>query len=83
MESIKKCTQIMNNGVIEQTAYIRAAAEKKDLDLSKFKDDIRRELNSPQPSGSGKLGAMFTIPIEIYVHFDGILNSDKWFSLMQ
>ena len=53
LESIQKCTEAVNNGMIEQTAYIRAAAEKKDMDLSKYKDDIRRELNSPAPSQSG------------------------------
>ena len=47
LQSIRRCTEVVNNGVIEQTAYIRAAAEKKNLDLSKFKDDVRRELNSP------------------------------------
>ena len=42
----------MNSSAIEQTAYIRAAAEMKQLDLSKFKEDIRKELNSPAPSTS-------------------------------
>ena len=41
MRSIKKCTEVVNNSVIEQTAYIRASAEKKKLDLDKFKEDIR------------------------------------------
>ena len=54
LESIKKCTQAVNNGVIEQTAYIRAAAEKKEMNLEKYKEDIRRELNSPAPSPEKK-----------------------------
>ena len=54
LDSIKKCTDVMNQSVIEQTAYIRAAAEKKQLDLEKFKDDVRRELNSPNYAKSSK-----------------------------
>ena len=52
MQSIKKCTEVMNNSIIEQTAYIRASAEKKNLDLSKFKEDVRRELNSSPVQGN-------------------------------
>ena len=43
---------MVNKSAIEQTAYIRASAEKKKLDLSKFEQDIRRELNSPSASTS-------------------------------
>ena len=63
MESIKRCTDAVNNGVIEQTAYIRAAADKKDMDLSKYKEDIRRELNSPSPSQTGEWKNKFSINI--------------------
>ena len=52
LDSIKRCAEVVNKSVIEQTAYIRASAEKKKLDLSKFEDDIRRELNSPGASSS-------------------------------
>ena len=52
MDSIKKCAEVVNKSVIEQTAYIRASAKKKNLDLSKFEADIRRELNSPASSTS-------------------------------
>ena len=52
LESIRMCTQVINASAIDQAAYIRASAEKKQLDLTKFKQDIRRELNSPTPSDS-------------------------------
>ena len=50
LDSIKKCADLVNKSVIEQTAYIRASAEKKKLDLAKFEEDIRKEMQSPQPS---------------------------------
>ena len=55
METIKKCTEVMNNGVIEQTAYIQASVQKKDLDLQAFKDDIRKELNNAGAKKTGEI----------------------------
>ena len=56
LDEIKKCTAAMNTTVIDQSAYIRASAAKKKMNLEPFREDVRRELNSPNPSQSSVKG---------------------------
>ena len=55
LSEIRKCTQAVNNNVIEHTAYIRAAAEKKQMDLDKYKDQVRKEMQSTSKNSGGEL----------------------------
>ena len=41
---MRKCTQMVNEVIMDQSAYIRACVEKKQLDLDKYKDQIRQEM---------------------------------------
>ena len=50
MDEIKRCTNAVNNSLIEQTAYVRGAAAIKNIDLKKYKDEVRREF---QAAGTG------------------------------
>ena len=59
LDSICKCTEVMNNSVIEQTAYIRASADKKQLDLSKYKDEVRKEFSPAKNAGDSKLCLLY------------------------
>ena len=42
-QELQKCTQLVNDTILDQAAYIRASAEKKQLDLDKYKKQIRKE----------------------------------------
>ena len=44
LKEIKKCTKNVNSNLVEQTAYIRACAAKKNLDLDKFKAQVQQEM---------------------------------------
>ena len=67
LAEIKKCTEAVNANVIEHTAYIRAAADKKDMDLDKYKDQVRQELKKSAASGILKIHKIqvpFLFPID-------------------
>ena len=53
LKSIERCSNMINQSVIEHTAYIRASAQKKELDLNKFKEDVKNDMNEAGGSGSG------------------------------
>ena len=53
LQQIKKCADAVNTNVIEHTAYIRATAEKKDMDLDKYKIEVRKELASTSAKTPG------------------------------
>ena len=53
LQQIKKCADAVNTNMIEHTAYIRAAAEKKDMDLDKYKTEVRKELATTSAQNSG------------------------------
>ena len=46
LNEIKKCTQNVNTSLLEQNAYIRACAEKKNLNLDKFRAQLEEEMKS-------------------------------------
>ena len=48
LKEIKKCTKPVNNNLLEQTAYIRACAEKKNLNLQKFKQQVESEMKNKE-----------------------------------
>ena len=48
LKEIKKCTKSVNNNLLEQTAYIRACAEKKNLNLQKFKEQVESEMKNKE-----------------------------------
>ena len=50
---IRKCTDAVNTNVVEHTAYIWAAAEKKDMNLDKYKKQVRQELASSSAHSTG------------------------------
>ena len=52
LDEIKKCTAAVNTNAIDQTAYIQASADKKNLNLDMYREHVHRELNSPRPSQS-------------------------------
>ena len=67
LDQIQKCANAVNTNVIEHTAYITAAAAKKDINLDKYKNQVREELASTSTKSLGnyfhkcffKLFAMF------------------------
>ena len=46
LEEIKKCTEAVNSNAIEHTAYIRASAAKKEMDIDKYKMQVKDELQN-------------------------------------
>ena len=44
LKEIQNCTKNVNTSIIEQTAYLRASANKKNLDLAKYKEEIKWEM---------------------------------------
>ena len=48
LKEIKKCTQTVQNNLMEHTAYIRACADQKELDLKKYKDQVRSEMTAEE-----------------------------------
>ena len=53
LDQIRKCADAVNTNVIEHTAYIRATAAKKDINLDKYKNEVREELESTSAKSSG------------------------------
>ena len=51
---IKRCTELVNRSIIEHSAYIRACAENKKLNLDKHKKDINDEMKSKNKSKGKK-----------------------------
>ena len=54
LKQIQKCAENVNSSIIEQTAYIRASAEKKNLDLAKYKAEIQNEMEQKGDKDEGK-----------------------------
>ena len=50
LDEIKRCTAAVKTNVIDQTAYIRAAADKKKLDLDSYRETVRKELSEASSS---------------------------------
>ena len=50
LSEIRKCTEAVSTNVIEHTAYIRAAADKNDMDLDKYKNQVKNELQNANKS---------------------------------
>ena len=54
LKQIHKCAENVNSSIIEQTAYIRASAEKKNLDLANYKAEIQNEMEQKGDKDEGK-----------------------------
>ena len=52
---IRKCTDAVNTNVIEHTAYIHSTAAKKDIDLDKFHEEVKKELQCKHQDNKGKM----------------------------
>ena len=48
--NFNRCTNVLQKSLIEHAAYIRASAEKKKLDLDKYKMDIQNEMKTTSKS---------------------------------
>ena len=48
----------MTNSVIEQSAFIRATADKKEIDLERYKQDVRKEMKYSDLSEKGRCYVM-------------------------
>ena len=51
LAEIRKCTEAVNTNAVEHTAYIRAAAAKKDIDIDKFRKEVRDQMEKTSKSG--------------------------------
>ena len=68
LKEIQKCANTVNSSIIEQTAYIRASADKKNLDLSKYKDEIQKEMDKKNDEqGIFYLNLNLSLPI-LHLH---------------
>ena len=52
MDELRKCSNAVQKTAVEQSTYLHASSAKKDYDLEKYKKEVLRELNSPEPSTS-------------------------------
>ena len=53
LKEIKKCTKSVNSNLVEQTAYIHACAERKNLNLDKFKAQVEQEMKAEEDGDKG------------------------------
>ena len=44
LDQIDSCTKVIKHNMLNQDAYILAQADQQEVDLKKYKDQIRREL---------------------------------------
>ena len=51
LEGIKKCTETLNKSGIEQTALFRAWGAKNNLNLEKFRQEVKNELAAEAKKG--------------------------------
>ena len=54
LEEIKRCTEAVNSNAIEHTAYIRASAAKKEMDIEKYKIQVKDELQNASNAEKSK-----------------------------
>ena len=53
LKEIKKCAAGINTNIIDHTALIRGSAAKSNIDLEKYRDEVRREISdSKEKKGS-------------------------------
>ena len=54
LDDIRKCSKSVEKSTIETTAYLRALGESKGLNIAKYRDEVKREIendNKPKTSG--------------------------------
>ena len=50
LKEISRCAKGINNNVIEHTAYLRGSAAKNDIDMEKYREEVRKEIEGDQKS---------------------------------
>ena len=59
LDDMRKCTKSVEKSTIETTAYLRALGESKGLNVAKFREEIKREMENEKTNNAGKLFQMF------------------------
>ena len=54
MDELKKCSNAVQKTAVDQSAYLRASSTAKNYDLAKYKEDVMRELNTPEKEDTSK-----------------------------
>ena len=53
LDDMRKCTKSIEKSTIETTAYLRALGESKGLNVAKFREEIKREMENEKNTNAG------------------------------
>ena len=73
LEDIRKCSKSVEKTTLETTAYLRALGESKGLNIAKFRDEVRKEMENDK--GTAQLsGILYTSNIYFQLCVANILS---------